>query len=64
MVSAAGKVASEDITEVMLIREEKKWKRITNEYVTYHNTMTALAAIIIDSFPDVFYKVLHHPDLG
>ena len=59
MISVACEVASEDITEV-----EKKWKHRTNEYVTYHNTMAALTAIITDSCPDIFYKVLHHPDLG
>ena len=64
MISAAREVAAEDITEVMLLSEEKTWKRRTNEYVTYHNTMAALTAIIIDSCPDIFYKVLHHPDLG
>ena len=48
----------------MLLSKEKKWKRRTNEYVTYHNTMAALTAIITDSCPDIFYKVLHHPDLG
>ena len=47
-----------------MISEEKKWKRRTNEYVTYHNTMKALTDIITDSCPDIFYKVLHHPDLG
>ena len=26
--------------------------------------MAALTAIITDSCPDIFYKVLHHPDLG
>ena len=64
MISAACEVAAEDITEVMLLSKEKKWKRRTNEYVTYHNTMAALTAIITDSFPDIFYKVLHDPDLG
>ena len=48
----------------MLLSEEKKWKRRTNKYVTYHTTMAALTAIITDSCPDIFYKVLHHPDLG
>ena len=64
MISAAREVAAEDATEVMLLIEEKKWKHRTNEYVTYHNTMAELTAIIIDSFPDIFYKVLHHLDLG
>ena len=64
MISAACKVAIEDITEVMLLREEKNWKRRTNEYATYHNTMAALTAIITYSCPDIFYKVLHHPGLG
>ena len=64
ILSAACEVAAEDITEVMLLSEEKKWKRRTNEYVTYHNTMASLTAIITDSCPDIFYKVLHHPDLG
>ena len=39
-------------------------KRRTTEYITYHNTMAALTAIIADSCPDIFYKVLHNPDLG
>ena len=64
MISAARGVAAEDVTEVMLLSEEKKWKRRTNEYVTYHNTMAALTAIITDYCLDIFYKVLHHPDLG
>ena len=64
MISAAREVAAEDVTEVMFLSEEKKWKRRTNEYVTYHNTMAALTAIITYSCPDIFYKVLHHPDLG
>ena len=64
MISAAHKVSTEDVTEVMLLSEEKKWKRRTNEYVTYHNTMAALTAIITDSCLDIFYEVLHHPDLG
>ena len=62
MISAARKVSAEDVTEVMLLSEEKKGR--TNEYVTYNNTMAALTAIIIDSCPEIFYKVLHHPDLG
>ena len=49
MISAASEVTAEDITEVMLLREEKEWKRRTNEYVTYHNTMSELTTIIIDS---------------
>ena len=64
MISAAREVASEDITEVMLISEEKKRKRRTNEYVIYHNTMLALTAVLTYSCADTFYKVLHHPDLG
>ena len=64
MIAAARKVAAEDATEVMWPSKEKKWKRRTNEYATYHNTMAALTAIITDSYPDIFYKVLHHPDLG
>ena len=64
MISAAREVAAEDVTEVMLLSKEKKWKRGTNEYVTYHNTMSGLTAIIADSCPDIFYKVLHHLDLG
>ena len=64
MISAALEVATEDVTEVMLLREEKNWKRRTNEYVTYHNTMAALTATITDFCPEIFYKVLHHPDLG
>ena len=48
----------------MLLSEEKKWKRRTTKYVTYYNNMAALTAIITDSCPDIFYKVLHHPDLG
>ena len=47
----------------MLLSEEKKWKRRTTEYVTYHNTMAALTAIITDSCPDIYYMVLHNPDL-
>ena len=49
MIIATRKVAAEDVTEVMLLSEEKKWKRRTTEYVTYHNTMAALKAIITDS---------------
>ena len=64
MISANHEVPAEDVTEVMLLREDKKWKRRTNSYVTYHNTMAALTAIITDSYRDIFYKVLHHPDLG
>ena len=64
MISSAREVAAEDVTEVMFLSEEKKWKRRTNEYVTYQNTMEALTAIITDSCPEIFYKVLHHPDLG
>ena len=32
--------------------------------MTYHNTIAALNAIITNSFPDIFYKVLHHLSLG
>ena len=64
MITATREVAAEDVTEVMLLSEEKKWKRRTTEYVTYHNTMAALTAIITDSCPYIFYKVLHDPDLG
>ena len=64
MISAACEVAAEDVTEFMFLSEEKKRKRGTNEYVTYHNTMSGLTAIIADSCPDIFYKVLHHPYLG
>ena len=48
----------------MFLSKEKKWKHRTNEYVTYHNTMAALTTIITDSCPDIFYRVLHYPDLG
>ena len=64
MISAAREVAADDVTEVMLLSEEKMWRRRTNEYVTYHNTMAALTTIITDSCLVIFYKVLHHPDLG
>ena len=62
--AATREVAAEDVTEVMLLREGKKWKSRNNEYVTYHNTMAALTAIIIDSCPYIYYMVLHYPDLG
>ena len=64
MIPADREVSAEEITEVMLISEEKNWRRRTNEYVTYHNTMAPLTVIITDSCTDIFYKVLHHPDLG
>ena len=64
MISAAREVAAEDATEVMLLIKEKKWKHRTNEYVTYYNTMAALTASITNSCPDIFYKILHHPDLA
>ena len=64
MITATRKVAADDVIEVMLLSEEKKWKRRTTEYVTYHNTMTALTAIITYSCPDIYYVVLHDPDLG
>ena len=38
--------------------------RRTNEYVTYHNTMAEITAIITDSCPYILYKVLHQLDLG
>ena len=64
MTTAARKVAAEDVTEIMLLSEGKKRKRRTTEYVTYHNTMAALTAIITYSCPDIYYMVLHNPDLG
>ena len=64
MISATREVAAEDLTEVMLLSEEKKWKRQTTKYVTYHNTMAALTAIITDSCLDIYYMVLHDLDLG
>ena len=64
MITSTCKVAPEDVTEVILLSEEKECKHQTTEYITYHNTMAALTAIITDSFPDIFYKVLHDPDLG
>ena len=64
MITATREVSAEDVTEVMLLSEEKKWKRRTTEYVTYHNTMAALTAIITDSCLDIYYMVLHDPDLG
>ena len=59
MILDTREVAAEDVTEVMLLSKEKKWKRRTTEYVTYHNTMAALTAIITDSCLEIFYKVLH-----
>ena len=64
MIKATHEVAAEDVTEVMLLSEEKKWKHRTTEYVTYQNTMSALTTIIIDSYPNIYYMVLHNPDLG
>ena len=64
MISASREVAAKDVTEVMLLSEEKKWKRQTTEYVTYHNTMAALSAIIIYSCPDIYYMVIHDPYLA
>ena len=64
MITATREVAPEDVTEVMLLSEEKTWKRQTTKYVTYHNTMAALTAIITDSCLYIFYKVLHETDLG
>ena len=61
MITATREVAADDVTEVMLLSEEKKWKRRTTEYVTYHNTMAALTAIITDSYPDIYYMVLQKP---
>ena len=48
----------------MTASHHTRWKRWTTEYVTYHNTMAALTAIITDSCPDIYYMVLHEPDLG
>ena len=64
MITATREVAPEDVTEVMLLSEKKKWKLRTTEYVTYHNTMVALTAIIIDSCQDIYYMVLHKSYLG
>ena len=64
MISATCEVAAEDVIEVMLLSEEKIWKRLTTEYVTYHNTMAALTSIITDSCPDIYYMFLHELDLG
>ena len=64
IITSTCEVAAEDVTEVMLLSEEKKWKRRTTKYVTYHNTMAALTAIITDSCPEIYYMVLHDPDLG
>ena len=64
MITATHEVAAENVIELMLLSEEKKWKRQTTKYVTYHNTIAALTVIIIESCPDIFYKVLHDPDLG
>ena len=62
--TATREVAAEYVTELMLLSEEKKWKQRTTEYVTYHNTRSALTAIITDSCPDIYYMVLHYLDLG
>ena len=64
MMSATREVAAEDVTEVMLLSKEKRWNHQTTEYVTYHKTMAAPTAIITDSCPDIYYMVLHDPDLG
>ena len=64
MITATREVAAEDVTEEMLLSEENKWKHRTTEYITYHNTMEALTAIITDSCPDIYYMVLHDTDLG
>ena len=53
MITATHEVAAEDVTEVMLLSEEKKWKRRTTKYVTYHNTMAEITVIITDSCPDI-----------
>ena len=34
MITANREVAAEDVIEVMLLSEEKKWKRRTTEYIT------------------------------
>ena len=64
MITATHEVATDDVTEVMLLSEEKKWKHRTTKYVTYHRKMAALTAIITDSCPDIYYMVLHDLDLG
>ena len=64
MISATCEFPKEDVTEVVLLSKEKKWKRQTTKYETYHNTMAALTAIITDSCPEIYYMVLHDPDLG
>ena len=64
MIAATREVAAEDVIEVMLLSEEKRWKRRTTEYGTYHNTMAELTVIITDSYPDIYYMFLHDPDLG
>ena len=57
-------VAAPDITSVMLLDAEKKWKRRCTEYETYHNTSMALANLITKNMPDVFISSLHCEDLG
>ena len=64
MITDTREVAVEDVTEVILLSEEKKWKRRTTDYVTYPNTMAALTAIIIDSCTDIYYMILHDLHLG
>ena len=64
MISATREVAAEDVTEVMLLSKEKKWKLRTTKYVTYHNNMSALTTIITYYCLDICYMVLHEPDLG
>ena len=64
MITGTRAVAPENVTEIMLLSEEKKWKRRTTEYVTYHKKMAALTSIITDSCPDIYYMVLHDPGLG
>ena len=48
----------------MLLSKEKNWKHRTTKYVTYHNTMAELTAIITDSCPEIYYMVLQDPNLG
>ena len=48
----------------MLLSKEKKCKRRTTKYITYHNTMAALTAIITCSCQDIYYMVLHDSYLG
>ena len=57
-------IATTVITSVMLLDEEKKWKRRYAEYETYHNTSMALVNLITKNMPDVFISSLHCKDLG